>query len=238
MLNRIGHTSKPTAAALAILERARRIVREVDMLMSDVHIDSLSGSLRIGAISTALTGILPSALLLLHEQAPEVKPQIIPGTSSTLYDALSRELIDVAIIVQPPFEIPKRFRWQLLQREPLMLVSSKPLEQDVNATLMSEPYISYDPNSWGGRLAEQYLTDHHLAPNQLLELDGIEAISLLVKGKMGVSLLPQWTGLASLSDELVLTSVKGDYDRHVILIARSHALKDQLMQLLINTLAR
>lgn len=237
LLNRVGHTARPTDAAMAMLTRARRIVREVELLSSDVHANALSGTLKIGAISTALTGILPGALLTLHRQAPDVRPQIIPGTSTTLYDALAREAIDAAIMVQPPFEIPKRYRWQPLHHEELILLSSAPLEQDVAHALSTLPYISYDPNSWGGRLAQQYLNDHDLNPRLLLELDGIEAISLLVKEKMGVSLLPRWPGLAAISQHLVQTSVGGGYDRKIILLVRPESINEQLLNLLISALS-
>lgn len=236
LLNRVGHTARPTDAAMAMLTRARRIVREVELLSSDAHANALSGTLKIGAISTALTGILPSALLTLHRQAPDVRLQIIPGTSTTLYDALAREAIDAAIMVQPPFEIPKRYRWQPLHHEELMLLSSAPLEQDVAHALSTLPYISYDPNSWG-RLAQQYLNDHDLHPRLLLELDGIEAISLLVKEKMGVSLLPRWPGLAAISQHLVQTSVGGGYDRKIILLVRPESINEQLLNLLISALS-
>lgn len=236
LLNRVGHTAKPTDAAMAILGRARLIVREVELLKSDVHADSLSGIIRIGTISTALTGILPSALMELHRQAPDIRPQIVPGTSSALFDALSRETIDAAIMVMPPFEIPKRYQWHSLHSEELILLTGESLKCDVAQTLSSYPYISYDPNSWGGRLAQQYLNDHHLNPRLLLELDGIEAISLLVKEKMGVSLLPRWPGLTRISPDLVQTAVAGGYDRRIILLSRPESVNEKLLSLLVSSL--
>lgn len=78
LLNRMGHTAKPTDAAMAILPRARRIVRDVELLRSDIQTNTLSGSMKMGSISTVLTGILPRALLSLHHEAPDIRPQITP----------------------------------------------------------------------------------------------------------------------------------------------------------------
>lgn len=236
LLNRIGHSARPTDAALAILPRARRIVREVEMLSGDIHANALSGTLKIGAISTALTGLLPSALVTLHRDAPNIMPQIVPGTSSMLYASLEREEIDVAIIVQPPFDIPKRYRWQALHSEELTLIANTSFAGSVKDILTSQPYISYDPNSWGGRLAHQYLNDNNLTPRQLIELDGLEAISLLVKEGMGVSLVPRWPGLSAISSELVQTPLGAGYDRIIIMLTRPASGNDRLVSLLTKAL--
>lgn len=232
LLHRVGHAAQPTDAALAILPRAKHIVREVERLEGDVHAETLSGTVKIGAISTALTGLLPSALVMLHRQAPGIMPQIVPATSSMLYNAIEREEIDVAIMVKPPFEIPKRYRWQPLHAEELILLSSSALSLTVAETLQTQPYISYDPNSWGGRLAQKYLNDHKLAPKQLFELDGLEAISLLVKGGMGVSLVPRWPGLSNISAGLIQTPIGSGYDREIIMLTRPAAVNQRLTALL------
>ena len=236
LLNRMGHTAKPTDAAMAILPRARRIVRDVQLLRSDIQTNTLSGSIKMGSISTVLTGILPRALLSLHHEAPDIRPQITPGTSSALYDALVQEIIDVAIIVQPPFDIPKCYRWQQLYAEELILLSDMP-ESNVPDLLLTRPYIRYASSSWGGRLAQQYLDDNALQPNQLLELEGIEAITLLVREKMGVSLLPRWPGLSAIATGLTQLPVGRGYERNIILMARPESVSDKLFRLLFSVLS-
>lgn len=236
LLSRVGHTAKPTEAAIAILTRARRIVREVDLLAADIDENGLSGQIRIGAISTVLTGILPPALLNLHRLAPDVVPVIVPGTSTSLYEALMKEEIDVAIIVQPPFDVAKRYKTIPLLSEELILLSDQPLAHSVFETLNTLPYISYDQHSWGGRIAQKFIDDNKLQPHLLLELDAIETISLLVKEGMGVSLLPKWDGLHSLVPDLTQTPAGEGYEREIVLLTRPLNVKEQLMKLLINVL--
>src|SRR5450830_1448752 len=65
LLSRHGHTAKATESCLNILPRIRHIVREVDLISDDADPTGLTGTLKIGAISTALTGLLPSALRML-----------------------------------------------------------------------------------------------------------------------------------------------------------------------------
>jgi DNA-binding transcriptional LysR family regulator len=42
-------------------------------------VSEFRGELRIGAVATAQTGLLPQALLRLRQQAPGVEPKLVPG---------------------------------------------------------------------------------------------------------------------------------------------------------------
>lgn len=56
LLSRSGHSAQPTQACTLLLPRARRLVREAALLQGDASVDGLRGTLRIGAVSTVLTG--------------------------------------------------------------------------------------------------------------------------------------------------------------------------------------
>ncbi|WP_275405948.1 LysR family transcriptional regulator [Delftia lacustris] len=101
LLSRSGHAARPTQACVALLPRARRLVREAALLGSDASADGLAGTLRIGAISTALTGMLPAALRKLTQAAPQCRPVIVPGTSRALFQMLQSGELDAAVIVAP-----------------------------------------------------------------------------------------------------------------------------------------
>lgn len=53
--------------------------------------------------------------------------------------------------------------------------------------------IRYDRNNWGGRLGDRWLADNGATVNEWVELDQLEAISVLVSRGLGVSILPDWT---------------------------------------------
>lgn len=222
LLSRAAHTAKPTEACLSLIPRARKLVSAADALKDDIDASGLSGTLRIGAISTALTGLLPSALRKLAEIAPQVKPLITPGTSQVLYDALLSENLDAAILVEPPFHIAKTLEIDTLRKEPLLFLSKSADARSVDEILTTEPYICYDSRSWGGRLAERYLTDNDLQPVTLCELDALEAIHILVAKGMGVSLVPNWAGQQSEQNQLTATLIEGDrYLRKLVLLTPS-----------------
>lgn len=219
LLSRSGHTAKPTAACLNLMPRARKLVREAEVLKSDIDGTVLTGTLRIGAISTALTGLLPSVLRRLLKAAPQVVPQIIPGTSKTVYDALLSDTLDAAILVEPPFALPKSLTQQVIRQEQLLLLAKKTHNRRLPEILSTEPYISYDSKSWGGRIAERYLADNRIFPRTLCELDALEAIQILVEKELGVSLVPNWSGL-QLEKSQLTPQIIGDerYLRRIVLI--------------------
>lgn len=219
LLSRSGHAAKPTEKCLNLMPRTRKIVREADALKGDVDEARLAGSLRIGAISTALTGLLPLVLRRMVEAAPKVVPRITPGTSKTLFDALLSGYLDAAILVEPPFALPKSLTLQDVRQEPLLLLSKGIDDRFPHQILSTEPYICYDSKSWGGRVAERYLADNRLFPATFCELDALETIQILVKKGLGVSLVPDWSGLRPEKNRLTVHLIEDDrYLRRVVLI--------------------
>lgn len=218
LLSRRGHTAQPTPACERLLPRARRLVREAALLPADASADGLGASLCIGAVSTALTGLLPRALRRFTQAAPEAKAVIVPGTSRALYRMLQAGEVDAALLVAPPFELPRTLRAVALRREPLVLLAPKGARGGAAALLRRLPYIRYDPSAWGGRHAAQWLADQGLAPPVLCDLDALEAIALLVSDGMGVSLVPRWPGIERFAGDCRAIAVPGAaYARTLVL---------------------
>jgi DNA-binding transcriptional LysR family regulator len=226
LLSRAGHAAKATEACLSLLPRARRIVEEVALLAGDADPRGLTGALRVGAISTALTGVLPATLRALTQHAPGIRLTIVPGTSRMLYQALLAGELDAAILVAPPFDLPKTVHAMSLGKEALVFLSSTKPHQPVTTLLQQVPYIRYDPAAWGGLHAQRFLDDHHLTPTVLCDLDGLEAIAMLVADGVGVSLVPHWSGLERLAGNCSVTPVPGvPYERDILLVTRAQTEK-------------
>jgi DNA-binding transcriptional LysR family regulator len=195
LLTRSTHKALPTEACLNLLPKARHIVSEFQRMSTDIDSSGLAGKFHLGAISTALTGILPGTIRQLAEVAPKLVLQIKPGTSNSLFSDLAERRIDAAIIALPPNALPRSFSVELLRNEPLVLLSRNASGKNARAKIEQNPYICYDAQSWGGLKAFQYLKDSKLRIEPFYELDALEAIEKLVLQGMGVSLVPQWAGL-------------------------------------------
>lgn len=192
---RSGRTVRPTDAGLRVLDRANAVLRELRDLRSVASQTGLpAGPLRLGATPTAMTGMLPAVLKRWVAEHPGIEIYIEPGSTTALHARVMDGELDAALLVQPAFELPKTAAWHTLRREPLVLVTPAAMRvSDPLQTLAREPYIRYDRNVIGGRLAEEYLRAKHVRPQVRFELDGIENIARLVAEGLGVSILPDWT---------------------------------------------
>lgn len=239
LLSRSGYTARPTEACLGLLPRARRIVRESALLEGDADLNGLSGTLRVGAISTALTGMLPGALRALTQKAPQGRPAIVPGTSRGLYQALQAGELDAAIVVAPPFPLPKTTRAVVLRREPLVLLADKKARGDAASLLRSRPYIRYDPDAWGGRYSARYLADQGIEPTVIGDLDALEAIAMLVADGVGVSLVPRWSGIERFAGDCrMMRLADGAYEREIVLLTSAQADRPNMLAILAQALVQ
>jgi DNA-binding transcriptional LysR family regulator len=194
LISRSGRTVKPTKVAMAVLDRARLFLRDARDFKSTAAIDKPVGALRLGALQSALTGLLPDILAVLMKRFPQIQPYIVRDTSAALYRMVLNGDLDSAIISQPPFTMPKSCDWQVLREEPLVVLTraSTP-RRHPHAILAERPFIRLDRNLYGGRLVDAYLRKHNIHPKELFELDGLEAIAVMVDRGLGVTLLPDWT---------------------------------------------
>ncbi|MEI2416423.1 LysR family transcriptional regulator [Orrella sp. JC864] len=191
---RSGRTVRPTVAGLRILARARDILREVRDLRSEASETALpAGPLRMGATPTALTGIFPPILKRWVARHPDIEIYIEPASTTLLYGRVLAGELDAAVLVHPLFDLPKTCEWRSLRQEPLVLLAPSGMPvRDPLQTAASQPFIRYDRKVVAGKLADDYLHAHGIAPRVRFELDGIESIARLVAEGLGVSVLPDW----------------------------------------------
>lgn len=193
LLRRSGRTVMPTEAGMKVLQRARQIILEVEELKSLAMADEVAGELKLGAVSTALNGLLPDILAALSKRYPRLSVHVVPGTSEALYGETLSGRIDAAMIIQPEFSIPKTLGWHVLRNEPLVLLT--PGEMGAVAAvdaLRAAPFVRYDRTTVGGRIADRYLRANRIRPQDRFELASLAAIALLVDRGLGVSLVPDW----------------------------------------------
>lgn len=194
LLSRSGRTVRPTEAGAKIIERSRRFLQEVRDLRALAIDETTAGELRLGAVATALNGLLPDILASLAEKYPLLGVYVVPGTSESLYPQVLNGELDAAIIVEPEFSIPKTCGWQVLRQEPLVVLTPASMNiSDPLLALRSAPFIRYDRNAVGGRIADRYLRLVGIRPQDRFELTSLTAIALLVDRGLGVSLVPDWS---------------------------------------------
>ncbi|WMS44669.1 LysR family transcriptional regulator [Acuticoccus sp. MNP-M23] len=193
LLERAGRSVRPTEAGHAVADRATPLLHGLRDLRTAVQGGAIMGKLRVGAISTAQTGLFPRVLGRLAREAPGLEVALEPGTSAALYERTLAGELDVSAIVKPGFALPKTTEFRLWRSEPLILLAPRGEEsRDALHLLKARPFIRYDRRQWGGRLAADYLGARGIVPAQRFELDSLEAIAVMVDGGLGVSIVPEW----------------------------------------------
>ena len=237
LLNRSGHRATPTEHCLNLLPSARRIVSDFHALGGRIEPSGLAGRFTLGAVSTALTGMLPATIRQLAETAPKLSLQIKPGTSNSLFTDLLERRVDAAIIALPPWALPRSVRTDLLRDEPLALLSCNAAGGSLRDKLEQNPYICYDAESWGGLRANQFLRDRKIRIEPFYELDALEAIEKLVLQGMGVSLVPLWSGLNLDQPGLEANIVDDDrYARKIVLVSPVDSTRPRIVEVLAEAL--
>ncbi|WP_434457285.1 LysR family transcriptional regulator [Stutzerimonas urumqiensis] len=192
LFERSGRSAVLNAAGRHALPLAEQILALFSQMARPDDAAHWRGELRIGAIATVQTGLLPDALPRFRQQAPHIELKLVPGVSLDLLSQLDAGELDLALLIKPPFPLPKELLEVPLAREPFVLVLPDHLAgDDPIALLANQPLVRYDRRSFGGRLVERFLRQQRLQVRESLELDELEAIVRMVEAGMGVALIPR-----------------------------------------------
>jgi len=240
LFQRAGKTVLPTEECLRLLPHAKELVENASLLRNHLDETGLTVELKIGIISTAMASLVPDTLASLKVLAPNITVDIIPGTSTFLYDLLDRGDLDVAVLINPPFNYSKKITGHLLRSETLMFAGSKNQNLSINEALQSQPYIRYGSNSWGGQLADQYLRHHGISPEVFCTIDDMETSARMVTSGLGVSLLPNWCGREQVAYDLSWSTIEDTtYNRDIVIMRQQGTGKEKALTVfekaLINT---
>jgi DNA-binding transcriptional LysR family regulator len=234
LLIRSGRTVRATEWGLRLAANAGSLQKALRELRSAVAGEQVPNVLRLGSISTALSGWLPERLRRLCTRYPHVELRLEAGVSRDLYHALQRDQLDLALVVAPPFELPKSLVWRPVRREPLVVLAHRRHRRtDPLQLLTTEPLIRYDRNNWGGSLADQFLVSKRLRPKERAELDALEALEVLVGLDMGVSLVPDWARAHALSPDLVTLPLDDAPSREIGLLWPSGSAHKALAEMIV-----
>lgn len=191
LMTRSGRIARPTPAGEALALRATRILRDLRDLRTLQDEEKPRGQLRLGVAQTAITTVLCDVLPALAQKYPELEIVVQKGSSAQIFSKLNNEEVDAAFLFYPPFRLPKSFVWRALRVERYVVIA--PAAEDVTdpfRLLRERPFVRYDRALWSGQIAENYLRQQRIRPNDRIELDALDAIAVLVNRGIGVSFVP------------------------------------------------
>jgi DNA-binding transcriptional LysR family regulator len=86
-----------------VVDRVRRVQRELESLRSDVAsmLHEVSGQVRLGCIGTASRWLLPNLLRVMAERHPRVKVVVVDATTTSLVPQVVSGALDLAVVNLP-----------------------------------------------------------------------------------------------------------------------------------------
>ncbi len=204
LLVRDGRHMAATPDCEAVLPDLRQMVALKAGLAGRLAQEKLGGRLRLGAVSTALSDFGPTVVQQLEAEAPAVELALIPAASEVVFRQFEEGALDAALIVAPPFALPKTMQFDVLAKQPIGFVRSVVDGQDIDG-----PYLVYSRTSWGGAACWRALTSQVATPQVRCEMDAVEIIVQMVEDGLGQSVLPQWGGLARHHGGLIFEAIPG-----------------------------
>jgi len=174
-----------------LIDKAQHIISLCDDLTISSDNEGLSGSLKVGAVPTSLTGVLPRALASLKISQPHLKIQITSGFSNELAIAVEKGHLDCAVVSEPQ-NLDPNLNWRPFAFEPLMAIAPNTSRgKNMRELFQSHPFIRFKRHAWAGRLIDDHLNQLNIKINVGMEIDSLEAISLMVASGLGVSVVPK-----------------------------------------------
>jgi DNA-binding transcriptional LysR family regulator len=191
LFNRLPRGIQLTPAGRRFLDRARRVVREIDFARSDVRdgAGEVAGQVSLGLSPTLAPLLAPDCLAQVGSDFPGIQLKIVEGFSAALLDQLLTGRIDLGVLTNPP-------RTPMLKQEPAVseeiLVITPPGARGIQAyltldELCNEPVVV---TSGLRTVIEDQLRRHGRALNVANEVDSVEAIRRMVMRGQATTLMP------------------------------------------------
>ncbi|MEM1075100.1 MAG: LysR family transcriptional regulator [Pseudomonadota bacterium] len=194
LFDRTKRTPELTPIAHEIVAKARILISDYENLVPSVLDESgLMGPIKVGAVGTTLTGLMPRAMASLKIRFPDTGLHIRPGLTANLLTDIERSNLDAAVISRPHL-MPAGVTFQPLVEERLELIASvEETQNDPLLLLRTKPFIRFNRNAVLGSVIDSWLLSKSIHVKESMELDSAEAIASMVHANLGVSIVPRLT---------------------------------------------
>jgi DNA-binding transcriptional LysR family regulator len=192
--NRRGAT--PTEFGAVVLERARRVRRELDAMRADLSMlqGLQAGNASLGVVGTASRWLIPALVADLRRIASGVHLRVNEAASERLFAEVATGQLAQAVITEPVTD--RRLHVEhLLDEELVGLVATRGADLGPEPValerLAAEPLILPPPDNPLRREVEAAAAVDGIALSVPIEVEGIRLIADMVAAGGGVSVLPE-----------------------------------------------
>jgi DNA-binding transcriptional LysR family regulator len=214
-----------TGVGQGLIERARRLLADVDAALDDVarQVEGRAGRVRLGASTGALAWLLPQALETMGRDHPGVDVQVAVLTSQEALSRLQDGTLDIGLVALPQARV-KGLQIVPWRRDPVLafLPRAWSVPRTITPTwLAARPLILNDPGTRLHRLTMDWFAAAGERPRARIELNFNDAIKSLVIAGYGAALLPHEEGATAPDTRMVISPLTPRLWRPLALACRA-----------------
>ncbi|VTU12914.1 Morphology and auto-aggregation control protein [Variovorax sp. SRS16] len=184
----------PTAAGAALVERARRLLRDADDAVDAVRrqAEGRLGRVRLGTSTGVVVDLLPQVLEALEASNPGIDVEVSILGSTEAMSRLATGTLDIGLVAvpQPPLRDIVVTRWR---SQPMMAFVPRKWQAPKRVTpswLAAQPLIFNDASTHMYRLTMEWFAAAGEVPRARIELNYDAAMRSLVAAGYGAAVLP------------------------------------------------
>lgn len=195
LFHRLGRKAVLTEAGAVFMERARRILFEVENAAKELSDHpALGRRITVGAIPTVAPYLLPRLIRRCRKRYPNLQIDVREDFRSHLLHSVIEGELDLAIAALPVKD--QRLSVEPLLTEPLLLVvaRSHPFAQQTEvhaADLAKENFVILGTSSSLASQIRSFCGDHHFEPRIGFRCAQVATVKALVALGVGISILPR-----------------------------------------------
>jgi LysR family hydrogen peroxide-inducible transcriptional activator len=195
LFHRLGRKAVLTEAGAAFLERARKILFEVEDATRELGDNpTFDRKITVGAIPTLAPYLLPTLIARCRKRHPNLQVNIREDFKDTLVREMLEGEMDLALVALPMDEAS--IQVEVLWKESLILAVAKDhlLASKKNVTaadLANETFILLGSSSSLAAQVRRFCGDHHFEPRIGSRCAQVATVKALVATGAGISILPE-----------------------------------------------
>jgi LysR family hydrogen peroxide-inducible transcriptional activator len=224
LFHRLGRKAVLTEAGATFLERARRILFEVENASKELSDHpSLGRRITVGAVQTVMPYLITPFIAQCRQAHPNLQIDAREDFRGKLISAVIEGELDLAVVPLPVKD--HRVAIEPLLEEPLLLVVGKdhPIASRTEISigdLAQETFISMGDSSALAAHIREFFGDQKFQPNVGYRCAQVATLKLFVSMGLGISILPQLARLPDDRDTLTYLRLTGTSPRRELVIVR------------------
>lgn len=179
-----------TDAGLALTHRARDLIAHWESMSAALKRGTAGGLLKLGAVHTCVSGVLPLALRRLQQQGHKLDIHLTTGLSHELERAVQHRQLDVAVLTEP--EVARSdLQFTPFVDEPFVVITHRGTPGDTDQQVLENtPYVRFNRAARVGTLIQEETVRRRIAVRSVMEIDTLDGVIAMVANGLGSSIVP------------------------------------------------